>query len=393
MSAAAWAGVVRLSVRRLAATPRQSAVLALCIAVTVFVPLAASTLLSRYRADLTARAQATPLIAGAEGSRFDLTLAALYFRQGFGDPVETVPLSFADLLDDRNAGLAIPINAQRTAQGAPLVGTITDYFEFRGLRPAAGTLPLMLGDCVLGANAAARLGVGVGDSVFSDQEGEFDLSKPPSLKMTVVGVLQPTGQPDDDAVFCSLGTIWIVEGLAHGHDDPETMPESQLIGRAGSHAVVSEQALQYNQVTDANAASFHVHASRDLLPVTAVVFVPQSEKSGTITSTWVNTLEGRQMVAPRAVIDDLLEVVLRIKSLFDALSVVLAATTAALVALVLGLSTRLRAAEIRTLRRVGCPPWFVPALLGVEFGLVILSGVVVAAALTGLTTLFFPSLI
>jgi hypothetical protein len=39
------------------------------------------------------------------------------------------------------------------------------------------------------------------------------------LKMPVVGMLEPTGAADDEAIFVDLKTMWVIAGLAHGHQD------------------------------------------------------------------------------------------------------------------------------------------------------------------------------
>ena len=61
------------------------------------------------------------------------------------------------------------------ARGYAIVGTTLDYFEFRGLQVADGRQLAVLGDCVLGATAAARLGLGAGDSLVSSPQTLFDL--------------------------------------------------------------------------------------------------------------------------------------------------------------------------------------------------------------------------
>ena len=77
----------------------------------------------------------------------------------------------------------------------------------------------MTGECVLGATAADAAGVGLEGHVYSSPETVFDLAGVYPLKMKVVGVLKPTGTPDDLAVFVDVKTTWIIEGLAHGHQD------------------------------------------------------------------------------------------------------------------------------------------------------------------------------
>ncbi|NIV56791.1 MAG: hypothetical protein GWN48_15140, partial [Actinobacteria bacterium] len=63
-----------------------------------------------------------------------------------------------------------------------------DYLGFRGLEVAEGRGFAILGECVIGAEAARSLGVGVEDSVLSTPAGAFDVAGSFPLKMRVVGV-------------------------------------------------------------------------------------------------------------------------------------------------------------------------------------------------------------
>jgi putative ABC transport system permease protein len=56
-----------------------SAVLVLALALIVVVPLATRILLQTSERQLTARAEATPLVLGARGSALDLIMNGLYF--------------------------------------------------------------------------------------------------------------------------------------------------------------------------------------------------------------------------------------------------------------------------------------------------------------------------
>ena len=96
----------------------------------------------------------------------------------------------------------------------------------RSTTPTSAVWPLaqgrwfgLLGECVLGAEAARVLGVDVGDAVLSSAGSAFDVAGAFPLKMPVVGVLKPTGTVDDEAVFVDVKTTWVISGLAHGHDN------------------------------------------------------------------------------------------------------------------------------------------------------------------------------
>lgn len=371
----------------------QTIILICCIATAVFLPIASTLLMRNYSEDLTLRADRTPLVMGARGNRFDLTLSALYFRRS---EVDAVPVRVFEALRAERPGRVIPLNTTYSARGYPIVGTSLEYFEVRNLRPAAGTLPVRLGDVVLGAEVARQLELGPGDALFSDQMELYDISVPPALKMRVTGVLAPAHAADDTAVFVDLNTIWVIAGVAHGHvnvSQPGAVDESLILGRGNGHTAVSPALVEYNEITPENIASFHVHGERGGLPLSAILIFPSDDKVRTMLKARVNTAGEWQVVAPREVVDDLLAFVFRVKTLFDGLSVVLAACTLLMTVLVILLSIRVRAAEIRTLHRIGCARHTVAALYASELAIII--GISVATAGLGVlaTAMWLPNLV
>lgn len=359
--------------------PGRTSILLACTALALFVPVAGGLLVRGYERDLTARALATPMVLGAKGNRFDLTLTALYFR---ASRLETVPHAAADALRAEGSGVAIPLHLGYTARGRPVVGTTPEYFELRGLVPAQGTLPLILGDVCLGADVAHDLALAPGGALFSDPRDIFDIAVPPALKMHVVGVLSRTGTADDGAVFVDVKTGWVLEGLAHGHQDPARGVDPSLVLRQGKdHVTLSEAMIEYQEITADNLEAFHFHGDPATLPLTAVLFVPDSPKAATMTKAKIN-LDGKyQMVIPEAVVHDLVAMVFRVKRLFDALTLALGGITVVLTALVLLLSARLRRREMRTLHRLGCSPGTVGLLHGGEIAVILLLGAALAGGL------------
>lgn len=361
-------GVILLAWRHLLYHRGRSLILVACLTMTMLLPLSVQRLVDHYETTLRARAASTPLLVGAKGNRFDLVLKSLYFETGYADHVT---MADADAIDERGFGRAIPLYIRHTAhrhgadgtaeaglESVPVVGTTLAYLDLRGLEVADGTPPLFLGDAVAGAEAARRLGLAPGDALLSDPLAAYDPGRSFQLKMPVVGVLAPSGTPDDDAVFVDLKTAWVIDGIGHGHDDPRTVADDGVVDRAQSTAdnvVATRKLARYQEITPENRSSFHFHAERGDLPVTALVLVPDSDKQRTIALGWYNLHETRQLLEPAAVVEELMGLVFEIKRFFDANFVVVGATTALLVALVLLLSYRLRREEMATLAKIGCP--------------------------------------
>jgi putative ABC transport system permease protein len=383
-------GLLYITWSHLRRSPGRTAILVLCTALSLFLPLAGALLVSAYERDLTARAIATPMLLGARGNRFDLVLTTLYFRD---TRLETVPQAAADALRQDGTGVVIPLHLGYTARKRPVVGTSPEYYELRGLRPTQGTLPLLLGDACLGADVARDLGLAPGGALFSDPRDIYDIAAPPALKLNVVGVLARTGTADDGAVFVDVKTGWVLEGIAHGHQDPKRGVDPSLVLKAGEDKVtLSESMVEYHEVTPENIADFHFHGDPAKLPLAALLFVPDSPKAATMTKAKVN-FDGRyQMVVPEVVVGDLVAFVFRVKRLFDALTLALGAITVVLTGLVLLLSARLRRREMQTLHRLGCSPGTVAALHASEIGFILVLGAAVAAVLLGATLWWSPDL-
>ena len=372
--------ILFLALRYLRFNKIKTAILVFSVAVAVFLPLAVNLLVRDYQRDLLARANATPLIAGAPGSRLDLVLHALYFR---GQPAHD--LTMGDVATINNSGLAlgIPILKKHSARGFPIVGTSLEYFNFRGLNITSGEGLTQVGDCVLGATVAAKLELKPGDKLMSDPENVFDLAGSYPVNMHVKGVLAPTGTADDGAIFTDYKTEWVIHGIMHGHEDVTRVDPSLLIGRDASHVTASAAVLPFQEITDENIILFHTHGDEATFLVSAIIVVPHNTKSATI-------LRGRyedpkatvQLLVPKQVISETLDLVFRVKRFFAAQALLVGTAMALLLALVVLLSLRLRRGEMETMFKIGCSRMTIFWLQATEILIVVLAGIAIAAGLS-----------
>ena len=342
-------GALQLAWRYVARHRVQSLLLALALGLVLALPLAVRVVVQAAEQQMRARAVATPLVAGPPGSATDLLLAALHFRR---DSRGTLPVSLSDTIRDTGLAEAIPLHVRFQAQGAPIVGTELDYFDFRGLKLAEGQMLTRLGDCILGAKVAAARGLRAGSSLFSSPEQVFDLAGVYPLKMRVRGVFAPTGTPDDDAVFVDIKTAWLIQGIAHGHDDLVKMPTNVLKQEEGN--VVGNAAVRmFAEVTDENVGSFHFHGEEGSHPMHGMVVLPHDAKSEAI-------LVGRYLgskevliIRPAEVMESLLAALFQVESLLVAALALVAGAALLVAALVFVLSFRLRQREFATLADIG----------------------------------------
>ena len=376
-------GPLALGWRYLAHHRFKSSILVASVTLMLFLPSATRLLVEDSATALTARADQTPLVLGARGSELELVLSTLYFHAESPAEIEKRTIVAA-----QETGLAdfIPIHAQYHAQGAPIVGTSLDYFDFRDLRIDSGRQIGLLGECVIGANVAARFGIGAGNSIVSSPETVFDIAGVYPLKMNVAGVLAPTGTADDDAVFVDVRTTWIIQGLGHGHTDlADPAAGSAVLSRREDVITANASLTQYAEITPENISAFHFHGSDDTFPLTSIIAVPPDQKSATLLRGRYQDNETLQLVVPGAVLDDLLETVFAVQNYVILGLVILSLATIAVITLVFLLSQQLRKGEFHTLLRIGASRGYVGVLIASEIGFVFLISALLAVALSLVT--------
>lgn len=349
----------------------RTAVLIVAAALVLAVPVLTRALLAQGEAALAARAEATPLLLGTRGSRLDLVMAGAYFTDDLPEPTT---MAATEAVWDSGLGIPVPLHTEFTSEGARIVGTTLDYFDLRGLEAAEGRIFALLGEAVLGAAVAARRDLGPGDTILSDPENLFDLDGAYPLEMTVAGVLTPSGTPDDDAIFVDVKTAWVIAGIGHGHED--------VLREGEDAAAAAARVVQFARITEDNIDSFHFHGDPAGYPVTAVMVAPYDERSATILRGRYLDADGPvQAVVPSDVIAALIDRLLRIATLVDAVTVVVGLAAALALGLALFLSWRLRAPEMRTAFALGAGRGTIARMALAEVGLVLLGSALLALPL------------
>lgn len=374
-------GVCQLAVRYLVYYKLRTAILLVCLTITFFLPLAVHVLVHFYNRVMIERAERTPLVIGAAGSPRDLVLNAIYFK---GRLEPRLKMAQASAVRDSGLAVPVPLYLRYTAGDRRIVGTTLDYFLQRNLRVREGTLPQVLGDVVLGAAAAAQLGLHPSDRLLSDQEKVYDIASTYPLLMRVTGVLEATGTADDLVVFADLGTVWIIEGIGHGHADARGLTDPTLMtGMSDGNVSLSAAVAQYQEVTPESLATFHFHGDQEQFPITAILAFPRDAKSLTILK---NRYHGgdAQAAVPHEVIEEMMDVVFRVKRIFEANFALVLLSSSLFLVLVMMLSLRIRRSEFETLQKIGCSRATIAGLQAVEVALLVSASAVIAAALVGL---------
>jgi putative ABC transport system permease protein len=370
----------------------KSATLVGCITLLVFLPLSLELLLDESEQQLMSRAVNTPLVVGAKGSALDLMMNSLYF----GDEVpELITMEASDQVADTDLAYSIPLYVRFRSRGFPIIGTTLDYFDFRGLEVMQGTPLTMLGDCVVGSRVADRLGLKPGDSLLSSPENLFDLTGVYPLKMKVTGILGTSHTSDDLGIFVDLKTAWIIQGLMHGHQDvTRTEDKTVILKTTDENVIANAKLFQYTEITEENVNSFHFHGDNSQYPLTAVIAVPDDDKSGTILrGRYLSGEAAYQIVEPEDVIDGLLQNIFRIKNILDAVIIVVGLATVLAIILIFSLSLRLREREIKTIFKLGCRRLTTVRLLGAEIFIIVITSSVICGTMIFATNVFANDLV
>ena len=348
----------------------QSLAMVFGMAITLYLPLVTHQLIDRFDTSIHERAKNTPLIIGAKGSRFDLVLHGLYFRSKADDTI-----SYADYqeLAQLDYGSAIPIYAQFSAGGYPVVGTTVDYFTFRGLRIRQGKTMNTLGDCELGAKVAAQLGLAPGDTLMTDRENLFDLAGEYPLKLNITAVLAPSGTPDDNTVFVNLKTAWIIAGIGHGHDDQNSTQMSALLVK------------KHLEFSPKNVGSFHFHGDSKTFPLTAMIAEPQSEKTLALTLSFYQQNDRLQALKSLKTVREMMGMVMRMRQFLDANYALIITAMLVLLGLIVTLSRQIRQKEMETMFLLGCSRRAVLTLQTTELLILFVAAISLALILATIT--------
>ncbi|WP_334190030.1 FtsX-like permease family protein [Noviherbaspirillum sp.] len=160
--------------------------------------------------------QGIDLVVGAKGSPLQLILSSVYHVD---IPTGNIPLATqAQLASNRMVRKAIPLALGDSYRGFRIVGTTGDYITHYNGVIATGKLFDSPMQAVFGADAAERVGAGLGMQFAGAhglaQGGEQHADAP----FTVVGILKRTGTVLDRLVLTPVESVWRVHEVEHGID-------------------------------------------------------------------------------------------------------------------------------------------------------------------------------
>ena len=368
----------------------RSLILVLASSLIAGLPLGVNRLLDASEDELLGRARATPVVLGRPGGNLDLVVGSLYFQSR-----PDHPLTRAVLEQVRATGLGkpIPLNLGFRARGTAVVGTSLDYFGFRRLTMARGGMFAVLGDVVLGAQAARRLRLEPGDTLVSQPGDLFDLASSQQIRLKVAGILRPSGSADDDVIFTDLRTTWVMAGLGHGHQDLSAGGSADVILERSSEQITANARLPLvAEVSEQSLNRFHFHGDPQTFPISALVVMAPDRKGADRLLGRYPQERGAEVVAlaPIRTVERLLLTTFRLRRVFNAVAVVVAAASLLLLVLLLSLSLRMRREEFRTCGRLGARRSTLLAMVAAELVLLLGFAAIATAVLSQTTLLLRP---
>lgn len=322
------------------------------------------------------------IIVGAKGGKLQLVLNTVYH---LSTPVENIPYS---VLHDLNEGQfkpyvtrAIPYclgdnyKGQRVVATVPALFAETQYapgrkYEFRTGRNFQAN---HFFEGVLGALAASRTGLKVGDTfrpthgVSDDGQGhEHDAFK-------VVGILEPTGTPNDRALFINIEGFYLLEN----HAKPNGSGTKGKPAVAGGHE--AHEAAHEHRDGEAHEGHDHEHGPTPLpeeqRELTAVLVRSSSPAASIQLPNLINEGSAAQAVMPVREIRGLFDVIVGpIETVLLALTglIVVVSGVGILVSIYNSMSERRR--EIAVMRALGARRSTVRTIVLLESMLLSLTG-------------------
>lgn len=181
----------------------------LSIALAVVLLLGVERIRHQVRASFVSTVSGTDLIVGARSGPVQLLLYSV-FR--IGNPTQSIGYrTYEAIAAHPQVAWTVPLSLGDSHRGFPVVGTTQAYFDHyryargRALAFTAGGPFAEVTDTVVGAEVAAHLGYGLGDSlIVAHGAGEVSFVEHADKPFRIVGVLERTGTPVDRAVHVSL---------------------------------------------------------------------------------------------------------------------------------------------------------------------------------------------
>ena len=226
-------------------------------------------------------AQGYDLIVSAKGSPLDVVLSSVFYLR---PPVGEVPESYLKMFQRGQYSHiieeAIPLSIGHHFKGVPLIGTTPEFFtklKYMGNQPyrfVQGENIQYGADftAVIGFRASKRTGLRVGDEFQPDAAQDADCEHHEPFK--IIGILAPTGTPNDGAIFVNIEGFYDMHGhvqagggqqTADSSREPATVPPEESPRRYSAILLMTKQdaVKPPGTAVDPNSPDFNPSAMLD----------------------------------------------------------------------------------------------------------------------------------
>ena len=375
----------------------------LSVALSVFVLLGVEHVRQETRSGFASTVSGVDLIVGARTGDINLLLLSV-FR--IGNATANVTWDAVEAIsEEERVSWVVPISLGDSHKNFRVVGTTEEFFErykYGGGQPLdfiEGQKFNREAEVVLGAQVAVELSYGLGDSlILSHGMADVSFSHHDQVPIEVVGVLERTGTPVDNALFVNLETIEAIHADEEEHEHEEAHHDEHEHEEAHHDEHEHEEAHHdeheheeahhdEHEHEEAHHDEHEGHSHPPLGTVTALLVGLESQIATLQVQRWINEYAEEPLLAilPGVALTQLWELVGNVENVLRGISILVFISSLLGLNAMLLASMRERRREIDILRSIGAPSLFILALLVIESLLIVTVGVVIALA--GLLTM------
>ena len=360
----------------------------LAVALSVFVLLGVEHVRQEAKSGFASTVSGVDLIVGARTGEINLLLLSI-FR--IGNATTNIEWETVEEIENlERVAWSVPITLGDSHKNFRVVGTTQDFFEryqYGRKQPLVfekGSEFEALQDVVLGSRAATELDYRLGDSlVLSHGMADTSFTHHDELPFNVVGILERSGTPIDNALFVSLEAIDAIHddenGGSHeehdeGHKGHEDHDEHE------SHDDHDEHDAHEHEEGHKGHEDHEGHNHGPIGTVTAMLVGLESPAFALQVQRAINEYQGEALLAilPGVALAQLWALVGGIEGTLRGISILVFISSIFGLNAMLLASMRERRREVFVLRSIGAPSSFVLALLLLESLLIVTIGIAAA---------------
>ena len=352
------------------------------VALSVFVLLGVEHVRQEAKSGFASTVSGVDLIVGARTGEINLLLLSI-FR--IGNATTNVEWETVEEIEDlEKVAWSVPITLGDSHKNFRVVGTTQDFFEryqYGRKQPLVfdkGSQFEALQDVVLGSRAATELAYQLGDSlVLSHGMADTSFTHHDELPFNVVGILERSGTPIDNALFVSLEAIDAI------HDDEKGGPYEEHEESHKGHDKHDEHDEHESHDDHDEHGAHDDHEGHNHGPigtVTALLVGLESPAFALQVQRTINEYQGEALLAilPGVALAQLWDLIAGVEDALRGISILVFISSIFGLNAMLLASMRERRREVFVLRSIGAPSSFILALLLLESLLIVTVGIAAA---------------